>query len=85
MIRHLYELTGGFGKVLLTAGTDWTSQEALNRGLELFAREVFPAFQGSSEAPLRAAARAEATRVERLAEQRASISKAASDYVPPSQ
>jgi limonene 1,2-monooxygenase len=80
MIQNLVTVTGGFGKVLLFSGTDWTSQEAQNRGLELFAREVMPAFQGSWDPLLRSRDRAIATRAERVAEQRASIDAARARY-----
>jgi limonene 1,2-monooxygenase len=80
MIRNLRQVTGGFGKVLVFSGTDWTSPEAQFRGLELFSREVMPAFQGSWDAPLRSRDRAIATRDERVAEQRASIEAAKARY-----
>ncbi len=80
MIENLVKATGGFGKVLLFLGTDWTSQEALFRGLELFAREVMPHFDGSSASTVRAAERAVATRERRVAEQRASIKAAQDSY-----
>jgi limonene 1,2-monooxygenase len=80
MIENLLKETGGFGKLLLFTGTDWTSQEALNRGLELFAREVMPHFQGSAAPQLRAQERAIATRELRVGEQRASIRAAQDRY-----
>jgi limonene 1,2-monooxygenase len=80
MINRIVDVTGGFGKLLLFAGTDWTDQQALNRHLELFSREVFPAFQGTSAPLIRAMERALATREERVAEQRASISEAQRSY-----
>jgi limonene 1,2-monooxygenase len=80
MISRIVEVTGGCGKILLFAGTDWSDQQALNRHLELFSREVFPAFQGSSRSLVRAMERALATREERVAEQRASISEAQRSY-----
>jgi limonene 1,2-monooxygenase len=80
MIENLVKETGGFGKVLLFTGTDWTSQDALNRGLELFAREVMPHFQPSSAATVRAMERVIATRETRVAEQRASIKVAQETY-----
>jgi limonene 1,2-monooxygenase len=80
MINRMVEVTGGFGKLLLFGGTDWTSQDALYRGLELFSREVFPAFQGSWDAPVRSMERVLATREDRVAEQRASIRAAQQRY-----
>lgn len=80
MIQNMVDITGGFGKLLMFAGTDWTSQDALYRGLELFSREVMPAFQGSSAPMVRAMERALATRAERVAEQRASIKEAQQSY-----
>jgi limonene 1,2-monooxygenase len=84
MITNLQEATGGFGKLELFVGTDWTSQDALNRGLELFSREVMPHFQGSSAGPVRSMERAIATRELRVAEQRASIKAAQESYAAPS-
>jgi len=80
MIQNLVEVSGGFGKLLLFVGTDWTSQEALFRGLELFSREVMPAFQGSSAPMLRSMERVMATRDERVATQRKSIKAAQEAY-----
>jgi len=80
MISRIVDVTGGCGKILLFAGTDWSDQQALHRHLELFSREVFPAFQGSSRSLVRAMERALATREERVAEQRASISEAQRSY-----
>ncbi|MCW2748256.1 MAG: hypothetical protein JWP10_1398 [Nocardioidaceae bacterium] len=80
MITNLQEVTGGFGRLLMFTGTDWTNQEALYRGLELTAREVMPAFQGSSTRPERAAQRSIETRAEKIAEQRASIRLANEKY-----
>jgi limonene 1,2-monooxygenase len=80
MIRGMVETTGGFGKLLVYAGNDWTSQEAANRSLELFAREVMPVFQGSSSAPIAAELRAQQTRDARIAVQRASIDAARESY-----
>jgi limonene 1,2-monooxygenase len=83
MITNLQEATGGFGKLELFVGTDWTSQDALNRGLELFAREVMPHFDGSSVGPVRSMERAIATRELRVGEQRASIKAAQESYAAP--
>jgi limonene 1,2-monooxygenase len=83
MIQSLDEITGGFGRVLLDSGDDWTNPEAKNRGLELFAREVMPVFQHSSEPLLRARERAITTRDARRAEQRASIRASQTNYQPP--
>ena len=80
MIRGIVETTGGFGKLLLLVGNDWASQEATNRSLELFAREVMPVFQGSSIAPIAAEQRAQDTRDLRVAAQRASIDAARESY-----
>lgn len=80
MIRGVVETTGGFGKVLLLMGTDWTSQEALFRGLELFSREVMPAFQGSYDSLVDARDRVKVTLDERRGEQRASIKAAQENY-----
>jgi alkanesulfonate monooxygenase SsuD/methylene tetrahydromethanopterin reductase-like flavin-dependent oxidoreductase (luciferase family) len=80
MIERLVEVTGGFGRLLLFGGMDWAAQDAMYRGLELFAREVMPAFQGSSAPMVRAMDRAKATRDERVAEQRASIRQAQQTY-----
>jgi limonene 1,2-monooxygenase len=83
MIQNLVDVTGGFGKLLLFVGTDWTAQDSLNRGLELFAREVMPAFQGSADAMVASRDRVAATRVERVAEQRKSIDAARESYSAP--
>ncbi|CAN5210968.1 LLM class flavin-dependent oxidoreductase [soil metagenome] len=80
MISKLQEVTGGFGRLLMFTGTDWTNQEALYRGLELTAREVMPAFQGSSTRPERAAQRSIETRAEKIVLQRASIRAANEKY-----
>jgi limonene 1,2-monooxygenase len=45
MIRHLQEITGGFG-VLLGFAHDWASREATLRSWELFARHVVPELNG---------------------------------------
>lgn len=45
MIRHLQEVTGGFG-VLLGFAHDWASREATLRSWELFARHVVPELNG---------------------------------------
>ena len=80
MIQNLLNVTGGFGKVLLLQGMDWASQEANNRSLELFSREVMPVFQGSFR-PLGASVdRVTATRQARVAEQRESIKVAQESY-----
>jgi limonene 1,2-monooxygenase len=80
MIQGLVDATGGFGKVLLLLGSDWVAQDALERGLELFAREVMPAFQDSSTSLVSSMDRVMATRVERVSEQRASINEANKSY-----
>ncbi|MSW83887.1 MAG: LLM class flavin-dependent oxidoreductase [Actinobacteria bacterium] len=80
MISNMAEMTGGFGKLLLFSATDWTSQEANFRGLELFAREVMPAFQGSNRRPMAFMERAMASREAAVAEQRASIQEAQASY-----
>jgi limonene 1,2-monooxygenase len=81
LIRNLQEVTGGFGKVLLFSGNDWAAQDATVRSLELIAREVMPAFQGSADAQVRSMERVRATRLERVQEQRVAIDQARSDYV----
>jgi len=53
-IRHLQELTGGFG-VVLGFAHDWTNHEATMRSWELVARYVIPELDGSLR-PLRASA-----------------------------
>jgi limonene 1,2-monooxygenase len=45
MIRHLQEVTGGFG-VLLGFAHDWAGREATLRSWELFARHVVPELNG---------------------------------------
>lgn len=80
MIGNLVEATGGFGTVLLYSGADWTAQDAMYRGLELFAREVMPHFQGSWNAQLQSMERVRATREEKLREQQASIAAANERY-----
>jgi limonene 1,2-monooxygenase len=45
-IRHIHELTGGFGAVIGFAH-DWANREATMRSWDLVARYVFPAFDGS--------------------------------------
>jgi limonene 1,2-monooxygenase len=54
-IEHLQRLekqTGGFGSFLFF-GADWGTREATLRNYELFAREVIPHFDGSTESRLR--------------------------------
>jgi limonene 1,2-monooxygenase len=80
MIQNLVDLTGGFGKLLLFVGTDWAAQDALNRGLELFAREVMPVFQGSFDGLAASRDRVGLTREKRVAEQRQSIDAARESY-----
>ena len=53
-IRHLQELTGGFG-VVLGFAHDWANHEATMRSWELVARYVIPELDGSLR-PLRASA-----------------------------
>ena len=53
-VRHLQELTGGFG-VVLGFAHDWANQEATMRSWELVARYVIPELDGSLR-PLRASA-----------------------------
>lgn len=79
-IAAIQEVTGGFGKMLLLAGNEIAGQEATNRSLELFAREVMPAFQGSWTAPVNSEERVQETRDARIAEQRASIDAARANY-----
>ncbi len=45
-IRHIQELTGGFG-VVIGFAHDWANREATMRSWELVARYVFPEFDGS--------------------------------------
>jgi limonene 1,2-monooxygenase len=45
-IRHIQELTGGFG-VVIGFAHDWVNSEATMRSWELVARYVFPEFDGS--------------------------------------
>ncbi len=45
-IRHMQEITGGFG-VLLGFAHDWANKEATARSWELVARYVVPALQGT--------------------------------------
>lgn len=80
MIEGLVEATGGFGTLLLLVGDDWASQEAANRSLELFAREVMPVFQDSSTSLVAAMTRAQEHRQAHIAEQRASIDAARETY-----
>ena len=80
MIEGLVEATGGFGTLLLLVGNDWASQEAANRSLELFAREVMPVFQDSSTSLVAAMTRAQEHREAHIAEQRASIDAARETY-----
>ena len=53
-IRHLYELTGGFG-VVLGFAHDWANREATARSWDLVARYVIPELNGQLR-PLRASA-----------------------------
>jgi limonene 1,2-monooxygenase len=53
-VRHLQELTGGFG-VVLGFAHDWANHEATMRSWELVARYVIPELDGSLR-PLRASA-----------------------------
>jgi limonene 1,2-monooxygenase len=53
-IRHLYELTGGFG-VVLGFAHDWANREATARSWDLVARYVIPELNGHLR-PLRASA-----------------------------
>ena len=53
-IRHLYELTGGFG-VVLGFAHDWANREATARSWDLVARYVIPELDGQLR-PLRASA-----------------------------
>jgi limonene 1,2-monooxygenase len=46
-IQRLEESSGGFG-TFLTWAHDWANPQATHRSFELFAREVMPAFQDSS-------------------------------------
>jgi limonene 1,2-monooxygenase len=80
MIEGLVEATGGFGTLLLLVGDDWASQEAANRSLELFAREVMPVFQDSSTSLVGAMTRAQEHRQAHISEQRASIDAARETY-----
>ena len=80
MIEALVEATGGFGTLLLLVGHDWASQEAANRSLELFAREVMPVFQDSSTSLVAAMSRAQEHRQAHISEQRASIDAARETY-----
>jgi limonene 1,2-monooxygenase len=80
MIEGMVEATGGFGKLLVLAGTDWCSQDALNRSLELLAREVMPVFDDSSSSLVSAMTRVQGTRDARVAEQRASVLAARERY-----
>ena len=45
-IEQLYEEVGGFGTLVLNS-RDWVTTDQHNRSLELFAREVMPAFQSN--------------------------------------
>jgi len=47
MIRHLQEITGGFG-VVLGFAHDWANREATLRSWELFARYVIPELTGAT-------------------------------------
>ena len=47
-VARLQEQSGGFGTYLLMAH-EWADREQTRRSYELFAREVMPRFQGSSE------------------------------------
>ena len=46
MIRHLQEITGGFG-VVLGFAHDWANREATLRSWDLFARYVIPELTGA--------------------------------------
>jgi limonene 1,2-monooxygenase len=81
VIQALVEATGGFGKLLIYAGWEVADQVNTYRSLELFAREVLPHFNGSSQHMIRSEARVQATLEERRAEQRTSIQAASSKYV----
>jgi limonene 1,2-monooxygenase len=47
-VQRLIDQSGGFGTYLFMAN-DWADREAMLRSYELFAREVIPRFQGSTE------------------------------------
>jgi hypothetical protein len=47
MLKEMYQGTGGFGGLLITA-TEWTSLENWYHCLELFTRYVMPEFQGTT-------------------------------------
>jgi limonene 1,2-monooxygenase len=53
-IRHIQQVTGGFG-VVLGFGHDWANREATLRSWELFARYVIPAINGHTRALLESA------------------------------
>ena len=46
-LEKLWELTGGFGCLLLS-GTNWMNFEATKRSYELFMRYVLPRFNGQN-------------------------------------
>ena len=41
-LREFYEVSGGFGTLLIVAGKDWATREKRRRSMELFMQEVAP-------------------------------------------
>ncbi len=53
-VQSLHEQTGGFGTLLINC-RDWVSEDRFHRSMELFARQVIPAFREREHQNLRGA------------------------------
>ncbi|MFE5707911.1 LLM class flavin-dependent oxidoreductase [Rhodococcus koreensis] len=60
-VQRLWDQSGGFGS-LLQLGHDWANPQDTKSSAELFARDVFPHFQGQYQSTVDAANRARAVR-----------------------
>jgi limonene 1,2-monooxygenase len=78
-IQRLIEQSGGFGTYLFMAH-EWADRQATLASYELFAREVMPAFQGSTERAERSRAWAATNRPEFMAAAIGAVGKAISDH-----
>ena len=78
-IQRLIEQSGGFGTYLFMAH-EWADRQATLASYELFAREVMPAFQGSTERAERSRTWAATNRPEFMAAAIGAVGKAISDH-----
>jgi limonene 1,2-monooxygenase len=81
-IERLVERSGGFGTYLLMAH-EWADPEATLRSFELFAREVAPRFQGSTERAVASQDWAATNRTEFVGAAGAAVMKAVQDHHNP--